>query len=300
MLDDDDGVAEVAQTRERREQLPVVALMQADRRLVEHVQHAGQVRADLRREADALSFAARERCRAAAEREIADADVVKETEPLLDLAQDALGDDRFAIGECKAVENLARLRKSAGRRSPQSSGPSPRTDRLCALQPLSRGTPGTGAATGTASRSACPTQLPSSSRRRRFGGRIPSKRGVREVPAGPPIKISIALLLRQLAERHRRGRCRGRGRASAAPRAPASCRPAPTARSRHRRATSISSGTTRRGSKSIIEPRPWHIGAGAMRRVEREGARRHLGHAHAAIDARQAPREQPVAARRTS
>ena len=40
VLDDDHGVAEIAQPRQRREQLPVVALVQADRRLVEHVEHA--------------------------------------------------------------------------------------------------------------------------------------------------------------------------------------------------------------------------------------------------------------------
>ena len=71
------------------EQLAVVALVQADRRLVEHVQHAGQVRADLRRQPDALSFAARQRRRAAAERQVADADVVQEAQPILNLAQDA-------------------------------------------------------------------------------------------------------------------------------------------------------------------------------------------------------------------
>src|SRR4030095_15923499 len=34
----------------------------------------------------------------------------------------------------------------------------------------------------------------------------------------------------------------------------------------------------------------------AVRRVEREGARRHLRHAQAAVDAGQPPREQPIAA----
>ena len=56
VLDDDDGVAEIAQPRQRRQQLAVVALVQADRRLVEHVEHAGEVRADLRRQADALAL----------------------------------------------------------------------------------------------------------------------------------------------------------------------------------------------------------------------------------------------------
>ncbi len=41
---------------------------------------------------------------------------------------------------------------------------------------------------------------------------------------------------------------------------------------------------------------PLALRARAVRRVERERAWRHLGHAHAAIGARQPPREQPVAA----
>ena len=114
VLDDDDRVAEVAQPRQRPEQLAVVALVQADRRLVEHVQHAGEIRADLRREADALPFAARQRRGAAAEREVADADVVQEPQALLDLAQDALGDDRLAIGQLQRVEHVERFRRSAG------------------------------------------------------------------------------------------------------------------------------------------------------------------------------------------
>jgi hypothetical protein len=61
MLDDDHGVAEVAQALQRFEQPVVVALVQADRGLVEHVEHAGQARADLRGEADALALAARQR-----------------------------------------------------------------------------------------------------------------------------------------------------------------------------------------------------------------------------------------------
>ena len=61
VLDDDDGVAEIAQRDQRREQARVVALVQPDRRLVEDVEHAGQPRADLGREADALALAARER-----------------------------------------------------------------------------------------------------------------------------------------------------------------------------------------------------------------------------------------------
>jgi hypothetical protein len=47
VLDHDHRVAEVAQAGERAEQAFVVALVQADRRLVEHVHHADQAGADL-------------------------------------------------------------------------------------------------------------------------------------------------------------------------------------------------------------------------------------------------------------
>jgi hypothetical protein len=61
MLDHDDRVAEVAQVLERFQQPGIVALMQADGGLIEHVKHAGQAGADLRGEPDALAFAARQR-----------------------------------------------------------------------------------------------------------------------------------------------------------------------------------------------------------------------------------------------
>ncbi len=109
VFDDDDGVAEIAQPRQRRQQLAVVALMQPDRRLVEHVQHAGQIGADLRRQTDALSFAARQRRRAAIQREIADADVVQEAQPLADLPQHARGDQRLALGQLERLEHVERL-----------------------------------------------------------------------------------------------------------------------------------------------------------------------------------------------
>jgi hypothetical protein len=66
--------------------------VEADRRLVQNIEHAGEARADLGGEPDALAFAARQRARATVEREIGEADVVEETQPLVDLLQDALGD----------------------------------------------------------------------------------------------------------------------------------------------------------------------------------------------------------------
>ena len=61
VLDHEHGVAHVAQRFQRFEQPRIVALMQPDRRLVQHVEHAGQARADLRGEPDALALAAGQR-----------------------------------------------------------------------------------------------------------------------------------------------------------------------------------------------------------------------------------------------
>ena len=65
MLHNDQCVAEVAQMAQRRKETVVVALMEADARLIENVEHAHQPRADLCRETDALCLAARERTRRA-------------------------------------------------------------------------------------------------------------------------------------------------------------------------------------------------------------------------------------------
>ena len=61
MLDHDECIAQVAQALQRGQQLVVVALMQADGRLVQDIQHAHERRADLCRQADALALAARQR-----------------------------------------------------------------------------------------------------------------------------------------------------------------------------------------------------------------------------------------------
>ena len=115
VLDDDHGVADVAQALERRDQPRVVALVEADRRLVEDVEHADEARADLRRQPDALRLAARERARRAIEREVADADVVEERQPLADLADHALGDQPLGVGQLELAEVRERLVHGAAR-----------------------------------------------------------------------------------------------------------------------------------------------------------------------------------------
>ena len=92
VLDDDDGVPEVAQPLERVDQLVVVALVQADRGLVEDVEDADELAPDLRRQAEPLRLAAGQRRRRAVEVEVADADVVEEGQALADLLEDAVAD----------------------------------------------------------------------------------------------------------------------------------------------------------------------------------------------------------------
>ena len=63
VLDHDHGIPEIAQPAQRGDEPVIVALVQADARLVEHVKAAGEPGADLRGEADALRFAAARACR---------------------------------------------------------------------------------------------------------------------------------------------------------------------------------------------------------------------------------------------
>ena len=82
VLDHQHGVAQIAQRFQRLQQAIVVAMMQSDRRLIQHIQHAAQLRANLRRQPNALAFAAAQRRRRAVERDVAQPDGVQEAQPL--------------------------------------------------------------------------------------------------------------------------------------------------------------------------------------------------------------------------
>ena len=78
VLDHQQGVAPVAQRSEGVQQHLVVARMQADGGLVQHIAHALQVRSELRGQPDALGFTARKRGRCAGQRQVAQADIREE------------------------------------------------------------------------------------------------------------------------------------------------------------------------------------------------------------------------------
>ncbi|MDT4830208.1 hypothetical protein FQZ97_636620 [compost metagenome] len=97
-------VAQVAQVLQRGDEAVVVALVQADAGLVEHVHHAGQAAADLARQADALGLATAERVGAAVQAQVVQAHIVEEFQPLADLVDHARGDVALGARQLQARE----------------------------------------------------------------------------------------------------------------------------------------------------------------------------------------------------
>jgi len=109
MLDHQHGVADRLQSFERANEPRVIALMEADSRLIEHVADADESRADLRRQADALRFSAGKRRGFAVEREVSKANVLHEAEACADLADDRLGDFFALLAQSQPLEKSLSL-----------------------------------------------------------------------------------------------------------------------------------------------------------------------------------------------
>ena len=99
VLDDEDGVPEVAEAEQGLDEAVVVGRMEADGRLVADVEDADEARSYLGRKADALSLAAAEGGRCAFKGQVVEADVVEETQARLDLLEGLRGDGHFALGQ---------------------------------------------------------------------------------------------------------------------------------------------------------------------------------------------------------
>src|ERR1700730_18329203 len=93
-------------------------MVQANGRFVEHVKNAAQLGSDLRGEADALAFSARERGSRAAERQVAQSDVVQELQAFGDFVHDATGNGQFPARQF----DLARGIEGAGNRKTREIG----------------------------------------------------------------------------------------------------------------------------------------------------------------------------------
>ena len=92
MLHHKHRVAQIAQRFQRVQQAAVVARVQANRRFIEHVEHAAQPRTNLRGQPDALRLAAGKSCGRTVEREIAQSDSQQKIDALADFAQRTPGD----------------------------------------------------------------------------------------------------------------------------------------------------------------------------------------------------------------
>ncbi len=101
VLDDDDGVPDVAQPLQGGEELPVVPLVKPDGGLVEDVDDAGELAAHLGREPDALALSAGERGTGPVERQVGEPDVDEEPKAVADLLEEFLGDAGFRPLQCR-------------------------------------------------------------------------------------------------------------------------------------------------------------------------------------------------------
>src|SRR4051812_13649147 len=82
--------------------------MQADRRLIQQIQHADKSRSDASSEPHALPLAATKRVGRSIEREIIGADAIEEREPPLDLSQDRRCYWALIVRELQTLEKLQR------------------------------------------------------------------------------------------------------------------------------------------------------------------------------------------------
>ena len=92
MLDHHKRVAALAQFAQGAQQDLVVTRMQADGRLVEHIANALQIAAQLRGQPDALRLAARERGRAAVQRQVAQPHVFEKLQAAFNFRHQVAGD----------------------------------------------------------------------------------------------------------------------------------------------------------------------------------------------------------------
>ena len=96
VFDHQDGVAQIAQILQRFQQAAVIAGVQPDRGLVQHIQHAHQTRTDLRCQPDALGLAARKRTGRTPQGQIVQPYVHQETQARADLLDDTVNDGLLA------------------------------------------------------------------------------------------------------------------------------------------------------------------------------------------------------------
>ena len=310
VLDHHHRVAQIAKLPQRAQQQPVVALVQPDRRLVEHVEHPGQVGPHLRGQPDTLRFSPRQGRRAPRQGQVADAHVAQEPQPIADLANDAAGHARLARAQLEPLDHRERIRhrhvdvvrqraalhphRAALRPQPPAGAGGARLQRAVALQRfLLRPGPLVVAAPEVGDDA---LEIPAE-RIRPAGPRAPAPPGGgRGRPPAAAVRTEeqqLAVTPRQLAERHvevdaeavRQPRQRPPDELAVA------AGPGPDGAAGQGEGLV---GHDPRRIEVLQRAEPVTGGTRAVRRVERERARRHLRHADPALDAGHAARKQPI------
>ena len=113
VLDHDHAVAQVAQALQRGNQAVVVALVQADAGFVQHVHHAGEARANLAGQANALGFAAAQGFGTARQAQVAQAHVVEKVQAQHDFAHHFVGNFGLGALQAQLLEPLQRVGQRA-------------------------------------------------------------------------------------------------------------------------------------------------------------------------------------------
>ena len=110
VFDDNDGIPDVAEPLKRGQQAGVVALVQANRWLVEDVDYPDQPRANLRGKPNALSLAATESAAFAVERKVAKANVIQKTQAFLNLFQHFTANLLLQTGQFQSIKKTHGVR----------------------------------------------------------------------------------------------------------------------------------------------------------------------------------------------
>ena len=103
VLDHDDGITEVPQVLQGRNELIVVTLVQANAGLVQHIEHAGQRTADLGGEADALAFAAGQGASRAGQGQVVQTHALQKLQAVPDLLHDLTADLPLLLGPVRLI-----------------------------------------------------------------------------------------------------------------------------------------------------------------------------------------------------
>ena len=112
VLDDDNGVAEIAKVLERADKALIVTLVQADGRFIENVKNAHQARADLRSQTDTLRFAAGKGCSSTFKGQVIQAYIDQELQTRDDFLRDRVSNRTLLPLETQIAEEAVTIKSA--------------------------------------------------------------------------------------------------------------------------------------------------------------------------------------------